>query len=71
MSPPSDRTLLAALDERGPISVTSLSSALDAHPIAVDQRCYDLQSNGHVQRISGGRYDITDDGQERLERLVE
>jgi Mn-dependent DtxR family transcriptional regulator len=71
MSPPSERTLLAALNERGPIRVTSLSSALDAHPIAVDQRCYDLQSEGHVRRVSGEVYEITDDGQERLKRLAE
>ncbi|WP_090383990.1 MarR family transcriptional regulator [Natronobacterium texcoconense] len=66
-----DRSLLAALDEHGPVRVTSLASELDAHPITVTQRCDDLRSDGYVRRMSADTYTLTEDGREYLLTLTE
>ncbi|WP_306057147.1 hypothetical protein [Natronococcus wangiae] len=67
----SDRALLAVLAEREPVEMASLATALEAHPVTIDQRCYELQSDGHVCQVSGGVYEITDAGRAYLESLQE
>ncbi|GAB3677831.1 MarR family transcriptional regulator [Halopiger thermotolerans] len=65
----SDRALLALLEERGPIRVTRLAAALDAHPLTVTQYCDDLRADGYVRRISSDVYVITEDGRSYLTAL--
>ncbi|WP_049914761.1 helix-turn-helix domain-containing protein [Haloterrigena salina] len=67
----SSRGLLRVLDERGAVEVGTLAATLDEHPVTVTQVCYDLQSDGHVQQVSGGVYTITEDGRQYLTTLSE
>lgn len=67
----SSRALLAALTERGPLDVGSLSEVLAAHPITVAQQCDELQAAGYVRQIASGVYVITDSGEEHLSQLSE
>lgn len=67
----STRGLLRVLDERGPAEVTALAECLEVHPVTVTKECYDLQSDGHIRQISGGVYNITDEGEEYLRTLSE
>jgi DNA-binding Lrp family transcriptional regulator len=67
----SDRSLLAALAEHGPIEMASLADAVESHPMTVDARCSELQDAGHLRRIGGGVYAITEDGEAYLETLSE
>ena len=65
----SSRAVLARLDECGPIGAPSVAEQLEVHPITVQNRCYQLQSDGYVFQISGGVYCITEDGREYLRTL--
>jgi DNA-binding Lrp family transcriptional regulator len=65
----SDRTLLATLAEQGPTEMGSLANAVESHPVTVDTRCSELQDAGHLRRIGGGVYAITEDGRAYLETL--
>ena len=65
----SDQALLAMLAERDSVEMASLASEFETHPMTITQRCYELQSDGHVRQIAGGVYAITDDGRAYLETL--
>ncbi|AGB36733.1 hypothetical protein [Natronococcus occultus] len=67
----SDQALLATLAERGPAEMVTLADEFETHPVTITERCYELQSEGHVRQISGGVYVITDDGRAYLETLSE
>lgn len=69
MEPSLDLMLLEAVDNKGPIDLTSLSEQLDTHPITIDQQCYELQVDGYLTQVTGGVYTITDDGQDHLAYL--
>lgn len=60
------RTILAAVDERGALTPSEITEAVDAHPITVDRVCDSLRSEGTLQTVEGGRYVLTDRGREQL-----
>ncbi len=48
-------------------SVAGIADALGQHPVTVDRRCYDLQTDGYIAiASSGGTYRLTEKGRERL-----
>ncbi|ELY52168.1 hypothetical protein C492_19931 [Natronococcus jeotgali DSM 18795] len=51
--------------------MATLADEFEIHPVTITERCYELQSAGHVRQISGGVYVITDDGRAYLETLSE
>lgn len=70
MDSDAERTLLAVLRDREAAAVTTLAETLDAHPITIDRRCYELQRDGYIRQTSKGIYAITGAGEDRLETQV-
>ncbi len=60
------RSVLRALSLDAPLHIIEIADRIDEHPIAVDQACSQLHDDEYITTIGGGRYCLTDDGQELL-----
>lgn len=61
-----ERDILEILDTQGPLHVMEIAKQINGHPIAVDQACSQLHTDGEIAPIGRGRYRLTDDGKDRL-----
>jgi predicted transcriptional regulator len=59
--------VLELLVEDSPCHRTEITTAVDGHPITIDQACTNLHSQGYIAPISNGLYEITDAGEHRFE----
>jgi len=64
-----ERTILKTIESQNTSHVGSLQEAVDADPVAVDQRCFDLQKKGFIRPIGSGHYQLTAEGKRRLRKL--
>ncbi len=60
------QSILRALSLDDPLHITEIADRIDEHPITVDQACSQLHDDEYITTIGGGRYCLTDDGQEFL-----
>jgi Mn-dependent DtxR family transcriptional regulator len=66
MDRPSAADILRGLQVHGTLSVNELAEYCEAHPVAVERRCYELQRSGDVRFApGGGGLVLTDQGTER------
>ena len=71
MNQSEEKALLETLEEHEHVRMMALAETLDAHPITIDQQCYELQLEGYIRQTSGGVYRITDAGREYLATFSE
>lgn len=64
-----ERTILKTIDEHNTSHVGSLADVVDAGPVAIDKRCFDLQRKGFIRPVGAGHYQLTAEGKHRLRRL--
>jgi Mn-dependent DtxR family transcriptional regulator len=64
-----ERTILQTIEAQNTSHVGSLQTAVDADPVAIDRRCFDLQRKGYIRPIGSGHYQLTAEGEGRLRRL--
>lgn len=50
----------ALLAEHGPASGPKLAELLDVHPTTVERHCTELQREGRIRQVTGGRYAVID-----------
>ena len=62
-----DRSILRLLHRRGETHVRDISSALDAHPVTIDQRCFSLHRSAHIRSLGTGVYQLTEEGLQSLD----
>jgi len=59
--------VLELLVDESPCHVMEITNAVDGHPITIDQTCAHLHSKGCIVPLGRGLYEITDEGQQRLD----
>lgn len=57
-----ERDVLDALTEDGPLATVDLAAAIDEHPLTVDHVCTRLHEAGYLRLIGGQRYEVTASG---------
>lgn len=62
-----DRSILRLLHRRGETHVRDISSALDAHPVTIDQRCFSLHRSAYIRSLGTGVYQLTEEGLRSLD----
>jgi len=63
----SEQAVIEVLETQDSLSVIEIADTLNAHPVAVDLCCYDLQEDGLVRQYISGVYTLTEDAACRLE----
>ena len=64
---PAEIDVLETLADRSPRHVMEIASAVDGHPITIDQACAHLHDDGCIRPLGRGLYAITEEGERRLE----
>jgi predicted transcriptional regulator len=59
--------VLETLADRSPCHVMEIATAVDGHPITVDQACTHLHNAECIRPLGRGLYEITAEGERRLE----
>lgn len=59
--------VLELLVDESPCHVMEITNAVDGHPITIDQTCAHLHREGYIVPLDRGLYEITDEGEQRLE----
>ncbi len=61
-----EQLVLTALDDLGPLHVMEITEQVDEHPLSVDRTCGRLHDYGHIAPVGVGRYQLTNNGRQRL-----
>jgi predicted transcriptional regulator len=65
--PHTEVEMLKSLADQAACHVMGVASAVDEHPITVDQTCTQLHNDECIRPLGRGTYEITDQGEQRLE----
>ena len=62
-----ETNVLKTLAKRSPCHVTDIANSVENHPITIERTCTRLHEEGCIYPLGRGLYEITEDGERRLE----
>lgn len=66
-----EMAVLEAIAGEPSAHVMDLASAVEEHPVTIQQACERLNDNGYIQPVTNGCYTLTERGQRQLESDLE